>query len=67
MPPIEGELYIREGKKSNWRKHMFALRASGLYYSKNGKSMVCLYIICAHTCTSTCTCINFYHQLSIVG
>lgn len=38
LPKIEGELSIREGKKGNWKKQYFALRASGLYYSKSGKA-----------------------------
>lgn len=39
LPQLEGELAIREGKKSSWKKHTFVLRASGLYYSKSGKSL----------------------------
>ena len=39
LPKMEGELHIREGKKSSWKKHLFVLRASGLYYSKTGRSL----------------------------
>lgn len=40
LPKLEGEFHIRDGKKSGWKKHLFVLRASGLYHSKSGKSLV---------------------------
>ena len=49
LPPLEGDLHIREGKKSGWKKHLFVLRASGLYYSKSGKSLVCV-CVCGVEC-----------------
>ena len=39
IPKIEGEIYMKVGKHK-WKKGLFTVRASGLYISKSGKSLV---------------------------
>ena len=40
VPEIDGVLYMKDGYRKPWKKFYFMLRASGLYQSTKGKSMV---------------------------
>lgn len=39
LPELDGVLHLKEGKRS-WKKHYFALRASGVYVNPKGKTKV---------------------------
>ena len=39
LPEMDGVLHLKEGKRS-WKKHYFALRASGVYVNPKGKNKV---------------------------
>ncbi len=39
VPPLKGSLYLKSDGKKTWKKYLFFLRASGLYYSLKSKSI----------------------------
>ncbi|XP_048579488.1 amyloid beta A4 precursor protein-binding family B member 1-interacting protein isoform X2 [Nematostella vectensis] len=45
LPELDGVLYLKDGKKS-WKKHYFALRASGIYYTPKGKTKSSRDLVC---------------------
>ena len=39
LPELDGVMWLKEGRKT-WRKHYFALRASGIYFNPKGRTKV---------------------------